>query len=42
METQLEHLLHGEPSEWRFSQLRALAKMRAVVVLPVPRGPVKR
>ena len=28
--------------DWRFSQLRALARMRAVEVLPVPRGPLNR
>ena len=39
--TQLAHSLHASPS-LGFSQLSALARMRAVVVLPVPRGPEKR
>jgi hypothetical protein len=38
METQLWHLLQGEPSGLRFSQLSAFARIRAVVVLPVPQG----
>ena len=32
---------HGSPS-WRFVQLSALATIRAIDVLPVPRGPTKR
>ena len=32
---------HGSPSIG-FSQLRTLARMRAVEVLPVPRGPLNR
>ena len=32
------HSQHGSPS-FEFSQLRTLARIRAVVVLPVPRGP---
>src|SRR5262249_55289957 len=32
---------HGSPS-WRFVQLSALARIRARLVLPVPRGPTKR
>ena len=38
---QESHSQHGSPS-WRFSQLRTLARMRAVEVLPVPRGPENR
>jgi hypothetical protein len=33
---------HGSPSGPRSVQLSALARMRALVVLPVPRGPEKR
>src|SRR5690606_35186219 len=32
IEVQLSHSLQGDPSEWRFSQLRALARIRAEVV----------
>ena len=32
---------HGSPSLW-LGQLSTLARMRAVEVLPVPRGPLKR
>ena len=39
--TQEEHTPQGSPSR-RSVQLRALAKMRAVEVLPVPRGPLNR
>ena len=39
--TQLAQTLHASPSRG-FSQLSALARIRAVVVLPVPRGPEKR
>ena len=40
---QLEQVLHGSGfSEARFSQLTALAKSRASVVLPTPRGPVNK
>ncbi len=42
MAAQLAHVLSGEPSGLRCSQLSALARIRAVVVLPVPRGPAKR
>jgi hypothetical protein len=42
MATQLGQTLHGDPSEPRFTQLSALARMRAVVVFPVPRGPLNR
>ena len=40
--TQLSHSPHGSPSAPRLVQFSALARMRAVVVLPVPRGPEKR
>src|SRR5436190_5796265 len=33
------HSLHASPSGCRFSQLIVLARMRAQVVLPTPRGP---
>src|SRR6476659_2849005 len=33
------HLLQASPSGCRFSQLMVLARMRAHVVLPTPRGP---
>jgi hypothetical protein len=36
------HALQGSPSSPRAVQLRALARSRADVVLPVPRGPEKR
>ena len=39
--TQLSQTPHGSPS-WGFAQLRTLARMRAVEVLPVPRGPLNR
>ena len=39
--TQLSHLPQGSPSTGA-AQLRTLARMRAVDVLPVPRGPLKR
>ena len=42
MATQLSHFPHGSPSSPRFVQFRAFASRRAVVVLPVPRGPEKR
>jgi hypothetical protein len=35
------HTPHGSPS-WRSSQFRAFARIRAVEVLPVPRGPLNR
>ena len=38
---QAAHVPHG-CGVGPFSQLSALAKMRASVVLPVPRGPAKR
>ena len=41
MATHDSHSQHGSPS-WRFVQLSALARMRAVEVLPVPRGPLNR
>ena len=41
MAMQLGHVRHGSPSAGR-SQFNALARMRAQVVLPVPRGPVNR
>ncbi len=40
--TQDEQVESGSPSTPRFSQFSALAMMRAVVVLPVPRGPANR
>ncbi len=40
-DTQLSQTPQGSPSS-SFSQLSALARMRAVEVLPVPRGPLKR
>ena len=39
---QLSHSLHASPSVVGFKQLIALAKIRAQVVLPTPRGPQKR
>ena len=39
MATQLSHTPHGSPSSPRFVQFSAFARRRAVVVLPVPRGP---
>ena len=39
--TQEAQTPHGSPSR-RSVQLRALASTRAVVVLPVPRGPLNR
>jgi hypothetical protein len=39
--THEEHAPHGSPPS-RLVQLRALARMRAVEVLPVPRGPLNR
>ena len=39
---QLEHSLQGAPSAWRFSQFNDLARIRAVLVFPVPRGPVNK
>ncbi|CAB5000129.1 unannotated protein [freshwater metagenome] len=36
---QLIHASHGSPSAPRSRQLRAFARIRALVVLPVPRGP---
>ena len=41
MEVQDPQAPHGSPAS-SCSQLRALARMRAVDVLPVPRGPLKR
>ena len=41
MATHDSHTPHGSPSLTSL-QLRALARMRAVVVLPVPRGPLSR
>ena len=35
------HVPQGSPSSW-LAQLRTLARMRAVDVLPVPRGPLNR
>ena len=44
--TQLVQALHGSADlctpAARFSQLSALARMRAALVLPTPRAPVKR
>src|SRR5688572_19225009 len=42
METQAPQASHGSPSAPRAVQLMALARMRAVDVLPVPRGPTNR
>ena len=42
MATQFSQVPSGSPSAPRSRQLSALARMRAVVVLPVPRGPEKR
>ena len=39
---QLSHSLQASPSAVGCSQLMVLAKMRAQVVLPTPRGPQKR
>ena len=41
MSVQLEHWPHGS-AEIPLSQLRLLANIRAMVVLPTPRVPVKR
>ena len=41
IETHASQRSHGSPS-WRFVQLRALARIRASDVLPVPRGPTNR
>ena len=41
MATHEAHTPQGSPSTG-FSQLRTLARMRAVEVLPVPRGPLSR
>ena len=41
MAKQLAQVPSGSPST-TCSQLRALARMRAVEVLPVPRGPLNR
>ena len=38
---QFSHAPHGS-TPFGFVQLRALARMREVVVLPMPRGPMKR
>ena len=38
---QFSHSPHGSP-ETPAPQLRALARIRAVVVLPLPRGPANR
>ncbi len=40
--TQAAQWSHGSPSSPRSRQLMALARMRAVDVLPVPRGPTRR
>ena len=42
MARQLSHSPHGSPSLPRLAQLSAFARMRAVDVLPVPRGPLNR
>jgi hypothetical protein len=42
MPTHELHTLQGSPPGWRSAQLIALARMRAVVVFPVPRGPANR
>ena len=42
MAWQVAHWSQGSPSGQGSSQLIALARMRAVEVLPVPRGPAKR
>ena len=42
MATHEWHTSHGSALAWRFSQLIALARIRASEVLPVPRGPVNR
>ena len=39
--TQDEQTPHGSPS-WGSAQFSALARMRAVDVFPVPRGPLNR
>jgi hypothetical protein len=39
--TQDEHTPQGSPSD-KAVQLRAMARIRAVDVLPVPRGPLNR
>ena len=40
MATHASHESSGSPS-WRFVQLSAFARIRAIDVLPVPRGPTK-
>ena len=42
MATQDAHRLQGSPSAPRSEQFSTLAMIRAVVVLPVPRGPANR
>ena len=42
IDTQFSHWPHGSPSAPSSRQFSALARMRAVVVLPFPRGPEKR
>ena len=42
IDRQLSHSLQASPSAVRCSQLMVLAKIRAQVVLPTPRGPQNR
>jgi len=42
MARQFSHSPHGSPSSPRFVQFSAFARMRAVLVFPVPRGPENR
>ena len=39
---QFSHSPQGSPDGSRLGQLSAIARMRAAVVLPTPRGPVSR
>ena len=39
---QFSHSPHGSPDASRLGQLSAMARMRAAVVFPTPRGPVRR
>jgi hypothetical protein len=39
---QFSHSPQGSPAGSRLGQLSAMARIRAAVVLPTPRGPVRR
>ena len=42
MRRQLSHSPQGSPLSRRLGQLSAMARIRAAVVFPTPRGPVSR